>query len=57
MMALPAFKIEPAQLIMENKLTFWLSNTIKYILRYAAKNGIEDPEKERCYLNIQIESI
>ena len=49
------FAIEPIEFIIRNSLSFWQGNIIKYILRYDAKNGIEDLLKARQYLDKQIE--
>jgi hypothetical protein len=48
------FKIEPIRFMMENDLPFWMGNVIKYVVRYDAKNGIEDLKKARRYLDMQI---
>lgn len=48
------FKIEPIKFIVENELTFWQGSVIKYVLRYDAKNGLEDLKKARRYLDMQI---
>lgn len=49
------FSIEPIDFILKNGLSFWQGNIIKYILRYDAKNGVEDLLKARQYLDRQIE--
>lgn len=43
------FKIEPIHFIGENKLNFFQGNIIKYVLRYDAKNGLEDIKKAERY--------
>lgn len=48
------FKIEPIRFICENGLNFFQGNVIKYVLRYDAKNGLEDLKKARRYLNMFI---
>lgn len=48
------FALEPIHFIMENNLPFWAGSAIKYILRWDAKNGIEDLKKARRYLDMQI---
>lgn len=48
------FKVEPITFIMENGLPFWAGSVIKYVLRYDAKNGLEDLKKARRYLDMQI---
>ncbi|MCW2317127.1 hypothetical protein M2322_002681 [Rhodoblastus acidophilus] len=48
------FKIEPIRFIIENNLNFHQANIIKYILRYDAKNGLEDLKKARRMLDMFI---
>ena len=43
------FQIEPVRFIGENQLNFFQGNVVKYILRYDAKNGIEDVRKAKRY--------
>jgi hypothetical protein len=43
------FQIEPIKFIGENKLNFFQGNIVKYILRYDAKNGLEDVRKAKRY--------
>jgi hypothetical protein len=43
------FQIEPIRFIGENRLNFFQGNVIKYILRYDAKNGLEDVRKAKRY--------
>ena len=47
--------IEPIDYINGNKMDYLEGNIIKYISRYKYKNGIEDLEKARFYLNMLIE--
>jgi len=47
--------IEPITFINANQLPFNIANVIKYVCRYDAKNGIEDLEKAKRYIDIQIE--
>jgi hypothetical protein len=49
------WKLQPAYFIMENNLPFDVGNVIKYVCRYDAKNGLEDLEKARGYLDMMIE--
>ncbi len=51
------YTIEPITFINANKLPPNIANVIKYSCRYDAKNGIEDLEKAKRYLDIQIECI
>ena len=48
-------KIEPIDYINGNDMDYLEGNIIKYISRYKYKNGIEDLEKARFYLNMLIE--
>ncbi len=48
------FKIEPVEFITQNRLNYLQGNIIKYILRYKQKNGIEDLEKAKTYLEYLI---
>jgi hypothetical protein len=48
------FKIEPILFIGENDLSFLQGNVIKYVLRYDAKNGLEDLMKARRYLDMLV---
>lgn len=49
------FKIQPLDFIAENSLDFLQGNIIKYVCRYDAKNGLEDLQKARVYLDRLIE--
>ena len=42
--------IEPLEFIARNRLDFLRGNIIKYIMRYDAKNGVEDLRKAQVYL-------
>ena len=44
-------KIQPITFIMENNLSFAVGNIIKYVCRYDKKNGLEDIQKARQYLD------
>lgn len=48
-------KIQPTEYILANDLGFCEGNIIKYISRYQFKNGLEDLEKVRHYIDILIE--
>ncbi len=48
------FKIQPLDFIRENNLSFLAGNVIKYVMRHDAKNGKEDLEKARRYLDEMI---
>ena len=47
--------IEPIEFITANNLGFCEGNVIKYVSRWKVKNGIEDLEKERWYIDFLIE--
>ena len=47
--------IEPIDYINGNKMDYLEGNIVKYISRYKYKNGVEDLEKARFYLNMLIE--
>ena len=47
--------IQPSQFINKNKLLFAEGNAIKYICRHTAKNGKEDLEKAKHYIDMIIE--
>ena len=48
-------KIEPIDFINGNNMDYLEGNIIKYISRYKFKNGLEDLEKAKFYLNMLIE--
>ena len=48
------FKIEPVEFITQNNLSYLQGKIIKYMLRYKQKNGIEDLEKAKTYLQYLI---
>lgn len=48
------FPIQPITFITKNKLEFWQGNIIKYIMRYDAKDGLQDLKKARRYLDEKI---
>ena len=48
-------KIEPIDYINANEMDYLEGNIVKYISRYKFKNGIEDLEKAKFYLNMLIE--
>ena len=47
--------IQPWEVISRAGLDFWEGNVIKYVMRYKAKNGLEDLKKARHYLDYLIE--
>jgi len=46
--------ISPLEYICENNIHWCIGNVIKYVSRYKKKNGVEDLEKARWYLDFQI---
>lgn len=46
--------IQPWDIIEEWQLNYWAGNIIKYVLRYPYKNGVEDLEKAKHYLEYLI---
>lgn len=51
------FAIEPYDFISKNKLSYGQGNVIKYTCRYNYKNGIEDLEKARKYIDFLIKEL
>ena len=47
--------IDVIEFCLRNNLTFMQGNVIKYVTRYKDKNGIEDLEKAKEYINRLIE--
>lgn len=45
------WKIEPWDFILANNLDFMRGNVIKYLMRFDAKNGLEDLLKAKVYLD------
>lgn len=48
-------KIQPVQYITENNLSYLQGNVIKYITRYKDKNGKQDLEKAKHYIDLILE--
>lgn len=48
------YKIQPVKFIGDNNLNYLQGNIIKYVCRYGKKNGLEDLEKARHYLDMLI---
>jgi hypothetical protein len=48
------YAIEPIDFISLNNIGFEAGNVIKYVTRYDAKNGLEDLQKARRYLDFLI---
>lgn len=49
------FAIQPVEFITKNNLGFIQGNIIKYICRYKHKNGKEDLEKIKHYVDLLIQ--
>lgn len=49
------FQIQPMQFALENKLDAAQQNVIKYIMRHSFKNGKQDLEKAKHYIDLMIE--
>ena len=45
---------QPWEIIEEWNLNYWAGNVLKYLLRYPYKNGVEDLEKAKHYLEYLI---
>lgn len=50
-------KIQPVTFIMANGLSYAQGNVIKYVSRYLHKNGVEDLEKAKQYIDFMIDQI
>ncbi|ALV24956.1 putative protein (DUF3310 domain) [Campylobacter iguaniorum] len=48
--------IQPLEFITANHLDFCQGNIIKYVCRYKDKNGLEDLQKAKHYLEVLIEN-
>lgn len=49
-------KIQPIEFIMANALDYCQANVIKYVCRHESKNGREDLEKAKHYIDLLIEA-
>ena len=47
--------IQPVEYINANHLTYLQGNVIKYVTRYKDKNGLQDLQKAKHYINMLIE--
>lgn len=52
-----SYKIQPIEFILENEIPFLEANVIKYVCRWRDKNGLEDLQKAKHYLEILIERL
>lgn len=48
-------KIQPVEFIVQNNIGYIEGNIIKYVCRYKNKNGVQDLEKAKHYLEMLIE--
>lgn len=48
-------KIQPVEFIHANGIPFLEANVIKYVCRHKSKNGLQDLEKARHYIDLLIE--
>lgn len=51
------FTIDPVTFINANGLSFNIGNIVKYVCRSPSKGGIEDLEKAKRYIDIEIETL
>ena len=49
--------IQPVTFIMENGLTYCQGNVIKYVCRYLNKNGVQDLQKAKQYIDFMINEL
>ncbi len=47
--------IQPVEYIYKNKLDFFQGNVIKYVTRYKQKNGLQDLQKAKHYIDLIIQ--
>ena len=47
--------IQPVEYINKNKLSYLQGNVIKYVTRYNDKNGVDDLQKAKHYIDLLIE--
>lgn len=47
--------IQPVEYTVKNQLSFLQGNVIKYITRYKAKNGLQDLQKAKHYIDLIIQ--
>lgn len=47
-------KIQPIEFIHANNIPFCEANAIKYLCRHRAKNGLQDLEKAKHYIDLLI---
>ena len=47
--------IQPVEYITKNKLSYLAGNVVKYVTRYKDKNGLQDLQKAKNYVEMLIE--
>ncbi len=47
--------IQPVVYIESNKLGFLMGNVVKYVTRYAVKSNVQDLEKAKHYIELQLQ--
>ena len=50
-------KIQPIEYIEGNGLGFLLGNVVKYVTRYSVKANVQDLEKAKHYIELQLQLI
>ncbi len=48
-------KIQPVDFIYENNIPYMEANVIKYVCRHKVKNGLQDLEKAKHYIDLLIQ--
>jgi|TARA_B100000519_G_C14212380_1_gene423277 hypothetical protein len=48
-------KIQPVEYIECNQLGFLMGNVVKYVTRYAVKSNVQDLEKAKHYIELQMQ--
>lgn len=49
------YKIQPVEFIHANEIPFLEANVIKYVMRHKDKNGLEDLQKAKHYIDLLIQ--
>lgn len=49
------FAIQPTEFIHKNKIPFIEGNVIKYVCRWRKKNGLQDLQKAKHYIDLLIQ--
>ena len=48
-------KIQPVEYIESNGLGFLMGNVVKYVTRYTVKSNVQDLEKAKHYIELQLQ--